>query len=385
MLRREFLPCTTRQVLGSVRSECRSWLFILAAVVAADRARHQRRGGQTVRRRAGSTGGAARVTFATESLDGSGNNASIRPGARPGTNYMRVASANYTDGIAKMVAGPNARYISNRIFNDIGQNLFSENNISQWAWAWGQFIDHDMGLRDETPAEDASVPFNASDPLESFANDTGSIAFNRTPAAPGTGISSTRQQVNTLSSYHRRVERVRRHRRALDWLRNGPSTATRRTTARLCCCPTTTSRASTPAATRRLRRRWISSAGSSAAPTDTVVAGDVRANENLALTAIQTLFAREHNRIVAELPKSLSPQSKFQIARRVVGAEVRVHHVHPVPSRARREARAVPRVQPARERRHHRRVRHRRLPRALHGARRVRRQLLRRAVLAPRS
>jgi len=56
-------------------------------------------------------------------------------------------------------------------------------------------------------------------------------------------------------------------------------------------------------------------------PSRAVVAGDVRANENVVLTAIQTLFAREHNRIVAALPDSLSAEQKFQIARRVVGAE----------------------------------------------------------------
>ena len=56
-------------------------------------------------------------------------------------------------------------------------------------------------------------------------------------------------------------------------------------------------------------------------PDQAVVAGDVRANENDALTAIQTLFAREHNRIVALLPANLSQQQKFEIARRVVNAE----------------------------------------------------------------
>ena len=144
---------------------------------------------------------AAVPTFVARTLNGTSNNSANPNWGKAGTNYTRVASSDYADGIATMVAGPNARYISNRIFNDIGQNLFSENNISQWGWAWGQFLDHDMGLRDETPAEDASVPFNTSDPLESFANDTGSIEFNRTPAAPGTGVSSTRQQVNTISSY----------------------------------------------------------------------------------------------------------------------------------------------------------------------------------------
>ncbi|MFY9586912.1 MAG: peroxidase family protein, partial [Actinomycetota bacterium] len=52
------------------------------------------------------------------------------------------------------------------------------------------------------------------------------------------------------------------------------------------------------------------------------VAGDVRVNENAALTAVHTLFAREHNRIVAALPSSLSEEEKFRIARRVVSAEI---------------------------------------------------------------
>ena len=57
-----------------------------------------------------------------------------------------------------------------------------------------------------------------------------------------------------------------------------------------------------------------------------IVAGDVRANENTGLTAMQTLFAREHNRVVAQLDANplttgFSNQMKFDIARRVVGAE----------------------------------------------------------------
>jgi len=56
-------------------------------------------------------------------------------------------------------------------------------------------------------------------------------------------------------------------------------------------------------------------------PAGATVAGDVRANENIALTATQTLFAREHNRIVSLLPASMSQQDKFQIARAVVVAE----------------------------------------------------------------
>ena len=59
-------------------------------------------------------------------------------------------------------------------------------------------------------------------------------------------------------------------------------------------------------------------------PDSAFIAGDMRANENLGLTAVQTLFAREHNRIVAELPDDLPEEVKFAIARRVVGATQQV-------------------------------------------------------------
>src|SRR5947209_2771319 len=140
-------------------------------------------------------------TLAIRSLDGSGNNLHHPNWGAAGVPYLRVAAANYADGVSKLVDGPNARYISNRIFNDLGQNLFSENGVSQLGWTWAQFIDHTIGLRDETPGESAPIAFDAHDPLESFRNDVGSIPFARTPAAPGTGGSTPRQQINTVNSF----------------------------------------------------------------------------------------------------------------------------------------------------------------------------------------
>jgi len=49
-----------------------------------------------------------------------------------------------------------------------------------------------------------------------------------------------------------------------------------------------------------------------------IITGDIRANENIALTTVQTLFAREHNRIVDLLPAALSEQEKFDIARQLI-------------------------------------------------------------------
>jgi len=268
------------------------------------------------------SGGAAIAPLQPRSLDGSGNNQRHDDWGSAGTQYVRVAAPNYADGISKEVAGPPTRWVSNRIFNDVGQNLFSENDVSQWGWAWGQFIDHDIGLRDERAAESTPIAYDRNDPLESFDDTLGAIDFSRTPAATGTGVSSPRQQINSLSSYidGSNVYGVTDSR--LEWLRNGP------VDGRLSNNKPTLMLTSDGYLPRADARGDPSAAppmdlmgALQGTPTRAAVAGDVRANENIALTAIQTLFAREHNRIVAALPRSLPDELRFQLARRVVGAE----------------------------------------------------------------
>jgi Animal haem peroxidase len=267
--------------------------------------------------------GAVSARAADRTLDGNGNNVAHPAWGQAGTQYLRVAPPNYADGISKMVSGPSPRYVSNRLFNDIGQNLFSENDISQWGWAWGQFIDHDIGLRNEQPGESASMPYDKQDPLEAFSNKIKSIAFARTPAAPGTGSRSPRQQINTISSFIDASQVYGVTNARLDWLREGSVDGD----------PTNNAATLLMSPDNYLPRADARGNASAAPPMDlfgaqvgapasAVEAGDVRANENDALTAIQTLFAREHNRIVAALPNVLSAEQKFQIARRVVGAEI---------------------------------------------------------------
>ena len=253
------------------------------------------------------------VLTSVRTLDGSGNNVAHKTWGQAGTPYPRVGPANYADGIASMRSGPPPRRISNRVFNDLGQNLFSENKLSQWVWVWGQFIDHDIGLRDETPAEDASVPFDSNDPLEQFANDLGQMAFNRTPAAPGTGTSTSnpRQQINTNSSVIDASQVYGNTAARLAWLKAPNGYDLLLPGGDL---PHASDKAGAPV--MDLMGPLMGNPGGA------IVAGDVRANENVGLTSIQTLFAREHNRIADALPKSLSPDVRFEIARRVVGAEI---------------------------------------------------------------
>jgi hypothetical protein len=260
------------------------------------------------------------LTFRT--LDGSGNNTAHPEWGKSGRPYLRVATARYGDGVKTLVAGPNARRISNRIFNDRSQNVFSERNLSQWAWLWGQFLDHTFGLRDETPGESAPIAFDATDPLEDFTNDFGAIDFSRTVAAPGTGTGTVpRDQINTVTSYIDAFAVYGGTETRLDWLRRGPANGnTDDNKAGLLLpgnyLPRADARGDTGSAPQMdLMGRLQGD------PPSAVVAGDVRANENIGLTGVHTLFAREHDRIVAALPRELSEQDKFKIARRVVGAE----------------------------------------------------------------
>jgi hypothetical protein len=254
-------------------------------------------------------------------LDGSGNNLAHPAWGAAGQPYLRYAPANYADGIKTPVGGPPTRYVSNRIFNDVAQNLFSENRVSQWGFVWGQFMDHTFGLRQETGGENAPIAWTAGDPLEQFQNDFGAIGFSRTPAAPGTGVRTVRQQINTESSYIDAAGVYGNDANRLEWLREGPVDGRMANNgARLLLqnglLPRRDARGNAGAAPAMdLMGALV------ATPDRAMVAGDVRANENIALTATQTLFAREHNRIVDQLPRSLPEEVKFQIARRVVGAE----------------------------------------------------------------
>jgi hypothetical protein len=265
--------------------------------------------------------------FEVQSLDGSGNNRADPGWGRAGNQYARRAPANYADGRGQPVGGPAPRYVSNRIFNDAHQDLFSENHVSQWGFVWGQFLDHTFGLRlgaepSDPPGEVADIPFDPADPLEEFANDLGAISFTRSTAAPGTGLGDPRQQVNTVSSYLDAWAVYGGSRDRLEWLREGPLDGDLGNNgARLLLpggyLPRRDARGELPVAApvMGLGGRLLAQPGRAA------VAGDTRANENPGLLATHTLFAREHNRIVSRLPDPLTEEEKFQLARRVVIAE----------------------------------------------------------------
>jgi len=261
-------------------------------------------------------------TWEVQSLSGVNNNPYSPNLGAAGQRYLRIGPTRYADGKSQMVSGPDARYVSNRIFNDNNANIFSERGVTQWGNVWGQFLDHNVGHRDEngTPA---NLPFNASDPMEAFTDTLGVIPFNRSAAAPGTGVTNARQQINTENAFIDAEAIYGATDTRLDWLRDGTvdgnpdnNAATMMTTPGG-YLPHANSRGNAATApTMAVDGRLL------AHPADARVAGDVRANEQAALTSIQTLFVREHNRVVGALPASMSAENKFQIARAVVIAEI---------------------------------------------------------------
>jgi hypothetical protein len=271
----------------------------------------------------------AAVSFEIQSLDGTGNNLTNPTWGKVGTPYSRVGSARYADGRSAQVPGPNSRLASNRVFNDVHQNLFSERGVTQWGFVWGQFLDHTFGLRrapgvgDSPDPSSRNIEFDPADPIEEFENSFGEIPFTRSSATAGTGTTNPREQDNTVSSYIDAWPVYGGTNERLEFLREGPVDGNLANNGAKLLLPD-------QLLPRRDSRGNASTAPAmdvdgrlSAQPGRAAVAGDVRANENIALTGTHLLFAREHNRIVDLLSgqPGLSEEDKFQIARRVVIAE----------------------------------------------------------------
>ena len=59
--------------------------------------------------------------------------------------------------------------------------------------------------------------------------------------------------------------------------------------------------------------------------TEFFAAGDIRANEQIGLTAMHTLFVREHNLLCDDINATYpnaDPEQQYQLARKIVGAEI---------------------------------------------------------------
>jgi heme peroxidase len=207
-------------------------------------------------------------------IGGSGNN--IRNpslDAVPNSPELALTPLNFAPGTNDgLVSGPNPRTISNVIAGGTGangQNAETEDSTaSAWLYVFGQFVDHDIDL-EETPPD--TTPINITIPPNDPVFQSGTtIAMTRDVRS-----SATNTIINTVAGY-------------LDLSQLYGSTAE-------------------VAASLRNPDGTLKSTGNGQylpVVNGAYVTGDPRVAENPELTAVTTLFMREHNFCVSQLKAS---------------------------------------------------------------------------------
>ncbi len=234
---------------------------------------------------------------------------------------------------------PNPRDISNTVSAQGAISVPNPARATDWLWQWGQFIDHDFALEEPTPVSDPFlIPVN--DPTDSLYNPSFPfLPFRRNDPAPGTGAGTTvpREQVNAITSYIDGSNVYGSDQARADFLRSFSGGKMKTTVASNGEVLLPFNRASNPFPNANPP---VTPGSSTPPPEDLFLAGDVRANEQLGLTATHTLFLREHNRLATELgarpdlnqlvaDAGLNPalssdvdEYVYQMSRKAVGAQI---------------------------------------------------------------
>ncbi len=251
--------------------------------------------------------------------DGSGNNVANPSLGAAGTDLLRVSPAAYADGISapSLPNDPSGRVVSNIVNNQADPanpsqdvNTVDANSLSDFGYVWGQFIDHDMDLTTTTSGESLPITTTANDPM-------GTEPFTRSTFDPTTGTSTAnpRQQVNAVTSFLDLSQVYGSNATVADALRTHVGGQLKTSPGNLLPFNNTTYFTVAQLAALNM----ANDAG--AVPNNELFAtGDVRGNENLELTALQTLFVRNHNRLAAALQKehpTWTDEQLYQEARKL--------------------------------------------------------------------
>lgn len=234
--------------------------------------------------------------------------------AAPDVPLLRLVPSDYADGVSEPSGAdrPNPRVISN-IVVDEPEPIPNAQSASAYLWQWGQFLDHDIDLSSTTADEPFPVAIPAGD-LDFDPGNTGQVVLFALRSiwdpASGTDATNPRQQLNNITA-------------AIDASNVYGSDAERAAALR------------SNDGTGRLKMSdgdllpfnvdgMVNAGGSDG---DSFVAGDVRVNEQVGLTAMHTVFAREHNRLADTIRAAnpgLSGDEIYHQARQLVRAEMQI-------------------------------------------------------------
>ncbi len=255
------------------------------------------------------------------SYDGYGNNEQFPLFGTVGSPLRQVTPLAFADSISAPngVNRPNPRQISNTVFAQSGY-IYDQHELSDYIWVFGQFIDHDITLIDDSEIEPAFVMVPPCDPVfDPLCQTPTIIPMMRSLPMEGTGTSTDnpRQYTNAISAFIDGSAVYGSDQERADWLRLFTDGKLKTSTGDLLPFNTLNGELegiideNAPHMANPIvsNKRWF-------------VAGDVRANENVLLTAIHTLFVREHNRLCEQLKLThpeWTDEELYQRARKIVG------------------------------------------------------------------
>ncbi|MBN9118149.1 MAG: peroxidase family protein [Planctomycetes bacterium] len=277
-------------------------------------------------------------------IDEVGNNAADPNRGTANTDLLRLSPAAYkpvanggdglntpsmTYGAPTFVAGP--RLVSNDVSNqatvlfgseDI--NTVDQNGLSDFGYTWGQFVDHDLDLTPTQSGPQPPAPNTNKDGADGFpipadpnnaGDPIGSLAFTRSIFDPATGITTPREQINVNTSYLDLSQVYGSTAAVADALRAHSGGLLKTSTGNM--LPFNSLAYFTQA---QLDALGMANDAHLVADDKLYAAGDPRANETIELTALQTLFLRNHNRIAAQLQAAhpaWTDEQLYQEARKV--------------------------------------------------------------------
>ena len=257
--------------------------------------------------------------------EGEQNHPTIPSYNSKGTDLIRLipSAGVYEDDWAARMHLPSAREISNIACEDGNQTIYDQRGLSDYNWIWGQFISHDLdftltqnGRVDGTP-EKLNIPIPPSDKwMDPYSVGTLQIPMTRSMYNQSTGDESTpREFQNSISGWMDGSLVYGSSDFDSGWLREGHFGRMKVTN--------TSIGEFLPKAADGEEAPKVSFVGFSAS--ERFVAGDARANEHAALTAMHVLFLREHNRIADEVYQEnpdFSDEEIYQIARKINTAQI---------------------------------------------------------------
>lgn len=250
------------------------------------------------------------------SIDGAGNHPVQHDLGKPNAALIRIAPAAYGDGadlprgvpldeggdghidVAEQTGLPSPRRVSNLVHDQGAAYLPSGRRLNQLVFQFGQFLSHDTSLAEPNPAtatggttgrsgnERCNVEVGAGDPVLRFAEIPATRSVSVAASVSPTG---KREQINTLTAF-------------IDGSQVYGSDASRAAALRAFSGGLLRTSGGPDGELLPANSDGFANANALGLPEYRMyLAGDVRANEQVGLLMMHTLWVREHNRVAREI------------------------------------------------------------------------------------